>query len=103
MALCPDAMAVVGHDDLSMRLMADGRWVGVRCDRCGRTAVSDQDLHKTLGAESWFHHARLVNRHVCAACLEGLPPAQRAEYVGVAASEPDRLGRIPRSVLPPLL
>ena len=82
-----------------MRAMACGRWVGVRCDHCGRAAVSGQVLRDVLGAESWFRHACLANRHACPPCLEGLPFAQRAEYVRTTASE---LGE-PRRSVPMLL
>jgi len=78
-----------------MRAMACGRWVGVRCVHCGRAAVSDQGLRDVLGAESWFRHARLANRHACPACLEAVPSAQRSEYVRASASE---LGEPRRSV-----
>ena len=70
-----------------MRVMACDRWVGVGCDRCDRAAVSEDGLRGVLGSECWFHHARLVNRHVCASCFEGLPTSQRAEYVRATGSE----------------
>ncbi len=70
-----------------MRAMACGRWVGVQRDHCDRTMVSDQDLRDVLGGPSWFRHPRLADRHACAACLEALPCAPRAEYVRTSASE----------------
>jgi hypothetical protein len=70
-----------------MRLIACGRRVGVRCDHCGRAAVSDQGLGGVVSTDGWFRHVRLVNRHVCAACLEALPSARRAEYVRASTAE----------------
>ena len=74
-------------EHLRMRLMAYGRWVGVRCDHCARRAASRHGLRAVLGAECWFHHGRVVNRHPCAACLEALPIVQWAEYVGANGGE----------------
>lgn len=64
-----------------MRLMAHGRWVGVRCDQYGRRAASAPGLRGVLTGGVWSRHVRSLNRHLCEACVHSLPKTQRAKYV----------------------
>jgi hypothetical protein len=64
-----------------MRVMAYCHWIGVQCDECGTRSVNERGLREVLGAGLWFRHRRSLNRHVCQACWQALPPTQRADYI----------------------
>jgi hypothetical protein len=65
-----------------VRLMAYGRGIGVRGDRCGKREVSDRGLEEVLGAQAWWEHVRSLHRNLWESRVEAFEPAQRSEYLG---------------------
>lgn len=64
-----------------MRIMAYGRWIGIRCDQCRMRSVSERGLPDAISTGIWFRHRRSLNRHICQGCCDALSQTERAEYV----------------------